>query len=90
MARGWESKSVESQIETSQSERKETAKNPVTPEMAAAQRKKETLLLARTHLQQQMQASQHPRYRELLRNALMDLEKQIADLGALDRAAGSH
>ena len=90
MARGWESKSVESQIESTQSERKETAKNRVTPEMAAALRKKETLLLARTHLQQQMQASQHPRRREMLQNALTELEKQLADLGALDRAAGSH
>jgi putative heme iron utilization protein len=90
MARGWESKSAESQIETSQSERKETARNRLTPEGAAALRKKETLLLARAHLQQQMQASQHPLHRVMLQNALTDLEKQLADLGALDRAAGSH
>ena len=88
MARGWESKSVESQIETSQSERKEAATNRVAPEVAAVLRKKETLLLARAHVQQQMQASQHPRYRVMLQNALTDLEKQLADLGALDRAAG--
>jgi hypothetical protein len=89
MARGWESKSVESQMETSQSERKETARPRLTPEVAAALRKKETLLLARAHLQQQMQASQHPRHRVMLQNALTDLEEQLADLGALDRAAGS-
>jgi hypothetical protein len=90
MARGWESKSVELQMETSQSERKETAKMRLTPEEAAALRKKETLLLARAHLQQQMQASQHPRHRQILQNALTDLEKQLADLGVLDRAADSH
>jgi hypothetical protein len=90
MARGWESKSVELQMETSQSERKETAQKRLTPEEAAALRKKETLLLAHAHLQQQMQASQHPRHREMLQNALTDLERQLADLGALDRAAGSH
>ncbi|MGA2987573.1 MAG: hypothetical protein ABSG32_27600 [Terriglobia bacterium] len=89
MARGWESKSVELQMETSQLERKETAKNRVTPEMAEAQRKKETLLLARTHLHQQIQASQHPRHRDMLQNALVELERQLADLGALDHAAGS-
>jgi len=61
----------------------------LTPEGAAALRKKETLLLARTHLQQQMQVSQHPRHREMLQNGLTDLEKQLADLGALDRAAGN-
>jgi hypothetical protein len=89
MARGWESKSVESQMESSQAQRKETGKKRLDPEVAAAMRKKETLLLARTHLQQQMQASQHPRHREMLQRALVDLEKQLADLGAIDRAAGS-
>ena len=77
-------------METSQSDRDEPAKKRLTPEAAAALRKKETLLLARTHLQQQMQASQHPRHREMLQSALTDLEKQLADLGALERAAGSH
>ena len=76
-------------METSQSERKETAKMGLTPEGAAALRKKETLRLARAHLQQQMQASQHPRHREMLQNALAELERQLADLGTLDRAAGS-
>jgi hypothetical protein len=89
MARGWESKSVESQMESSQAQRKETGKKRLDPEVAAALRKKETLLLARTHLQQQMQASQHPRHREMLQNALTDLEKQLAVLGAIDPASGS-
>ena len=89
MARGWESKSVESQIETTQSERKETPTQRLTPEAAATLRKKETLLLARAHLQQQMEASQHPRHREMLQNALRDLEKQLVDMGAPDSAAGS-
>ena len=82
MARGWESKSVESQMESSQAQRKETGKKRLDPEVAAALRKKETLLLARTHLQQQMQASGHPRYREMLQTALVELEKQLAELGA--------
>jgi hypothetical protein len=90
MARGWESKSVEAQMETSQSKREETGKKRVSPEMAAAMRKKETLLLARNHLQQQLQVSQHPRRREMLQNALADLEKNLAELGVLGRAAGSH
>jgi hypothetical protein len=77
-------------METSQSNREETAKKRLTPEVAAALRKKETLLLARAHLQQQMQVSQHPRHRVMLQNALADLEKQLADLGGLDSAAGSH
>ena len=90
MARGWESKSVESQMETSQSERKETVKMGLTPEGAAALRKKETLLLARAHLKQQIEASQHPRHREMLQTALVDIEKQLEGLGALSRAARSY
>jgi len=89
MARGWESKSVESQMEASHSERKEAARQRLTPEAAAALRKKETLLLACAHLQQQLQASQHPRHREMLQNALADLEKQLADLNTLDHAVGA-
>jgi predicted FMN-binding regulatory protein PaiB len=90
MARGWESKAVESQMDASKQERKETGKERLTPEAAEALRKKETLRLARTHLQEQMKASQHPRHREMLQRALDDLEKQIADLGALDHTTGSH
>ena len=89
MARGWESKSVESQMETSQSKKKDTGKKRVSPEAAAAARKKETLLLARAHLQQQMQLNPHPRRQEMLQSALTDLEKQLAELGVLESAAGS-
>jgi hypothetical protein len=89
MARGWESKAVESQMEISQAGHKAAVQKPLTAEEAVAVRKKETLLLARAHLKQQMQASQHSRHREMLENALADLEKQLADLGAPDRAAGS-
>jgi hypothetical protein len=88
MARGWESKAVESQIETSQLERRGPAKPRLTPEAVDALRKKETLLLARAHLQNQIQASQHARHRLMLQNALTDLEKQLADLNALTHTAG--
>jgi hypothetical protein len=87
MARGWESKSVESQKETSQTEKKASPKR-VTPEAAATIRKKETLLLARARLQQQMRADLHPRHLEMLQNALADLEKQLAELGEGGGSAG--
>ena len=90
MARGWESKSVESQMEISQSKREVRAKKRLTSEAAAALRKKETLLLARAHLHQQMQASQHPRHQVMLQSALDDLEKLLADLDALERTGGGH
>lgn len=89
MARGWESKSVESQMETSQSNKDDAARKKISLEAAEAMRKKETLLLGRAHVQQQLQASQHPRHRAMLQNALTDLDKQLADLGAPDHAVDS-
>jgi hypothetical protein len=56
----------------------------VTPEKADAHRKKETLLLARTHLLQQLQSSQNPRHREIVERALADLEKQLASTEVVD------
>lgn len=67
-------------MESAQSEKKDAPKR-LTPEAAAAQRKKETLLLARARLQQQIRADLHPRHLEMLQNALADLGKQLADLG---------
>ena len=88
MARGWESKSVESQIDNAKAEQEEAGKKRLPPEVAESLRKKETLLLARAHVRQQMQKTQHPRHREILQNALSDVERQLADLGALESAAG--
>ena len=88
MARGWESKAVESQIEIARSNREGPARKPQTPEEAATLRKRETLLLARNHVQQQIQASQHPRHRAMLEGALEDLERQLAGLEETNKSAG--
>jgi len=84
MARGWESKGVESQMEASQSSREESAKKRLTPELAEAQRRKHTLALARNHLQHQLQVSEHPRHRQMIENALTDVDRQLSELGGLD------
>jgi hypothetical protein len=78
MARGWESKSVESQIESARRNRTDPAAKGPDPETAEAERKKQTLLLARAHLLDQIEASQNPRHREMIENALIDLEKLLA------------
>jgi hypothetical protein len=84
MARGWESKSVESQIESARSDGTKPAKHPITSDATATVRKRETLRLARTHLLQQIQASQNPRHLAMLESALAALEKQLATLKAPD------
>jgi hypothetical protein len=78
MARGWESKSVESQIESAGSDRTAPAAKRRDPETAEAIRKKQTLLLARAHLLAQMEACQNPRHLAMIENALADLEKSLA------------
>ena len=78
MARGWERKSVEAQIEESTSE-------PVKPHALSAgevqlQRKRTDLMLSRQRVLQQMQLSSSERYSEILRQTLRDLDVQIAGL----------
>lgn len=87
MARGWESKSVESQIESARSDQTSPARKHLTPEMADALRRRDSLKLARTHLLEQIRNSQNPRHREMLEKALADLEKQLTATDARARSA---
>jgi hypothetical protein len=79
MARGWESKSVESQMESAASER-QPRKVPLTPSQIEILRKRESLQLSRTHVLHELDACRNPRYREILRRALADLETALAKL----------
>jgi hypothetical protein len=80
MARGWESKSVEEQVQEHQSRGEENKKRQLTPEQLESRRKREVLLLSRSRVQKDLQASQNPRHRDQLNSALADLESQIAEL----------
>lgn len=80
MARGWESKSVEAQMEESATAAPTKSKAAVTPEEIERQRKKSGLMLSRSRITQQLEASGDERYSELLRRTLAELDKQIADL----------
>lgn len=78
MARGWESKSVESQIEAAGTSRRSQSRKGSATEGAEVQRKKETLRLAKTRLLGQLQGCENPRYREMIEQALAELEKNLA------------
>lgn len=80
VARGWESKSVESQIESAESSRAPLANEKLTSERSELLRKKETLLLSRTRVLNDMHSCTHERYRVILENALAHLENQLAEL----------
>ena len=53
---------------------------PLTSAQIAIQRQHQSLLLSRSHVLQQLEAAQNPRHREILQNALADLDSQIARL----------
>ncbi len=80
MARGWESKSVEEQIESARS-RESGARRRLTPEQAAEERRRDSLLLQRTRVKRQIEACRDGRYRKTLEDGLRYLESQLAGLG---------
>jgi len=80
MARGWESKSVEGQIESFESDRFTEVKKRVSSDQAELLRKKSGLQLARSRILQNLETVQSPRYREILNAALFDLDKKLAEL----------
>jgi hypothetical protein len=83
MARGWESKAVEAQIdlaETHSPYQEAPAPNPETLELI---RKKETILLSRTRVVRELDNAQNPRYKAVLTKALADLEAQLTSIAAV-------
>ena len=80
MARGWESKSVEEQVQEHQQKKGENTKKQLTAEEVESRRKREVLLLSRSRVQKDLQTSQNPRHRDQLNSALADLDSQIAAL----------
>lgn len=82
MARGWESKAVEDQLEERLRARREPAAVPKSPETLERQRKRETLLLTRSRLQEQIQNARSDAHRQLLEQSLLALDAELAALGA--------
>ena len=80
MARGWESKSVEDQIDMAEA-RGATARAKVLSEEAIEViRKKESILMSRTRVVRDIESAQNPRYRAVLTKALADLDAQLSTL----------
>lgn len=82
MARGWESKSVEEQqSEAAHAITSAETKDRITKEKAERARKLQGLTLMRARVKEQLERSQNPRYVEVLRSELDQIEKQIQELG---------
>lgn len=80
MARGWESKDVESQVE----DRKTVADNSGRAEKSVEDLRKESekrgLKLSRIRILNDLEHATHPNHRKSLEAALAHLDKKIADL----------
>jgi hypothetical protein len=77
MARGWESKSVEAQIEEGKEQRPE--ENPAAASAQARLREQqiESLRLSRSRMLQQLEQARHPAHREILMKGLQAIEKDL-------------
>ena len=84
MARGWESKAVEAQIDLAEAHHRpskaEIAPDPETLELI---RRKENILLSRTRVVRELDNAQNPRYKAVLTKALADLEAQLTSIAAV-------
>jgi hypothetical protein len=83
MARGWESKSVEAQIDMAEAHRPIKQTNAPSFESLEALRKKETILLSRTRVVRELDNAQNPRYKAVLMKALADLDAQLTTIAAV-------
>jgi hypothetical protein len=77
MARGWESKSVEQQQEEMSQQRK-PVRPPISPEQQQRNRKREGLLLSRERITQQLDTADNPRHRQMLEQAIAELDRQLS------------
>ncbi len=80
MAKGWESKAVEDQVQQHETKGGSKRRDPLTAEQLERSRRREVLLLSRARVEKDLQRTQDPRYREQLTRALADIEAQIATL----------
>jgi hypothetical protein len=88
MARGWESKSVESQIESREASDGSRGSHKLTSEQAERLRLRESLLLSRTRVLRDLKEARNPRYQQMLRESLAYLDAKLADLEKPEAAAG--
>jgi hypothetical protein len=80
MARGWESKAVESQQEDARQGQGE-ARGAASPEALERATKRQVLLLARARTEGDLARATAPAQRTMLARALEDLDRAIGELG---------
>jgi hypothetical protein len=79
MARGWESKAVESQQEAAAAKQSEVVS--FDPEEARRRADRAILLLARTRALSDLQQACAPAHRAMLEQAIADLDRRLGEAG---------
>jgi hypothetical protein len=80
MSRGWESKSVEFQMEEAEARRNATRVTPPSAEQVRLESERKSLELSRTRVLKDLETATHPRRRAQLEAALHHLEAKLAEL----------
>ena len=80
MARGWESKSVEAQMETAKDNAASGPKTPLTDGEKKARHERDSLKLSRAYIVHQIEASTNERYTRSLQQALSEIDEKLAKL----------
>jgi hypothetical protein len=81
MARGWESKAVEDQIEqATERARRQQSLEDLSPEEQARRERLESLRLARARTLAQLESATRPAHRQMLQRTLRALEAEMEDL----------
>jgi hypothetical protein len=80
MARGFESKSVEQQQAEMLERRSANHRPHPSPEERDLDRRRQGLLLSRSHLSSQLEKSVNPRHRQMLTDSIAELDRQLASL----------
>jgi hypothetical protein len=77
MARGWESKSIESQIEAAEQRQAQSKAARISGEQVQLQRERESLELSRTRVLQDLASATHAGYRAQLERSLEYLDQKL-------------
>jgi hypothetical protein len=80
MARGWESKDVEAQVESNEDHKSSSGQAPKTPKQLLREEDLKHLHLSRTRIVNDLASATHPNHKKSLEAALAHLDKKIADL----------
>jgi len=80
VARGWESKSVEEQMDLAQTRKATGAEPKISEAQIGLERARESIELSRGRILRELEAARHPRHREQLSQALNFLDEQLLKL----------